>query len=157
MKRGQIYYISGQNCLGEHDRKSSRPGVIVSSDSLLAISDKVQVVWLTTHPHNDLPTHVKIQATGRTSFALCEQITWINRERLYELYGECGQQEMADIDKALMFSLGLSPAEDKAPTKGHNRLLQDYLQLRAELEGTRAARDVYKTELFARLDKGAEK
>ena len=47
---------------------------------------------------------------SRESFALLEQIRTIDRTRLQEWVGRLGQQEMEEINQALIISVGLSPA-----------------------------------------------
>ena len=106
-KRGEIYYIEPYYTTGS-EQKAGRPAVIVSNEKNNEYSSTVEVVYLTTKPKHDLPTHVTVRGTGRDSIALCEQITSVAIERLGEYCGECNNQELAAIDTALMISLDLS-------------------------------------------------
>jgi len=111
IKRGNIYFVKRRNELtyGSETAKS-RPGIIVSNDALNATSDVVEVVYLTTQPKKDLPTHVKIDATGTPSVALCEQIDHVSVQLLGNWSGVCNDEEMAAIDAAMMCSLGIETA-----------------------------------------------
>lgn len=106
MKRGEIYYIQRRDTIGAEIMKA-RPGVIVSCDALNATSEVVEVVYLTTQPKKDMPTHVTIQATGVISTALCEHIDHVSTQLLGDFCGTCSAEEMADIDKALLWYLGI--------------------------------------------------
>ena len=65
------------------------------------------MVYLTTQPKNDLPTHVVIRATGKESIALCEQVHTVAVERVGDYCGECSKNEMQSVDIALLVSLSL--------------------------------------------------
>lgn len=106
MKRGEIYYITRRDTIGAETAKA-RPGIIVSNNALNATSSVVEVVYLTTQPKKDLPTHVTITSTGVQSTALCEQIDAVSVMLVGDYCGVCSEQEMRDIDQALMASLGI--------------------------------------------------
>ena len=106
-KRGEIYYVKSHYTTGSEQR-AGRPAIIVSNEKNNANSATVEVVYLTTQPKHDLPTHVTVRGTGRDSIALCEQITSISTDRLGEYCGECSNQELAALETAMMISLDLS-------------------------------------------------
>lgn len=106
-KRGEIYYIESYYTTGSEQR-AGRPAIIVSNEKNNANSATVEVVYLTTQPKHDLPTHVTVRGTGKDSIALCEQITSISTDRLGEYCGECSKQELAALETAMMISLNLS-------------------------------------------------
>ena len=111
MKRGDIYYIQRRNTInvvGEIPK--SCPAIIVSADDLNAACETVEVVYLTTNPRGDLPTHVQIDATGIPSTALCEMVDHVSRLLVENYCGTCSPEEMAAIDGALARSLGLTAA-----------------------------------------------
>lgn len=142
MKRGDIYYIEKHDAYGSEIRKA-RPGVIVSNDMLNQTSDVVEVVYLTTQPKKELPTHVVINATGCESTALCEQINAVDIRRVGTYCGTCTPDEMLAIDRALCASLDLASArrirDDRVATMAppRDRTLLD------ELERVKAERDRY--------------
>ena len=74
VKRGEIYYISRGGYNTGSEQQADRPGVIVSNDKNNKNSQTLEVVYLTTRPKNELPTHCTIRSTGRVSTVLCEQI-----------------------------------------------------------------------------------
>lgn len=111
-KRGEIYYIESYYTTGSEQR-AGRPAVIVSNEKNNEHSGTMEIVYLTTQPKHDLPTHVTVRGTGRDSIALCEQITSIAVERIGEYCGECNEREMAAIDTALLISLDLTMGGEK--------------------------------------------
>ena len=138
MKRGQIYYIHGQGCLGERDIKPARPGIIVTPDHLIDMVPRVQVVFLTTSPQYDLPCHAVINATGQPSTALCEQIAWVDKTRIGDFCGMLSTSEQERLDVALMVSLGLDLNTCSSPAEPAQH------DTTAELLTLRGERDAYK-------------
>ena len=106
VKRGDVFYVEPNSTYG-HEMRSGRPAVIVSNDINNRHSPVVEVVYLTTRPKPDLPTHVMVRATGTPSTALCEQVSSVDRSRLGSFCGSCTVKEMQSIDTALLISLGL--------------------------------------------------
>lgn len=72
MKRGQIYYVRSNYREEGSEQRGGRPAVIVSNDKNNANSNTVEVVYMTTKPKTDLPTHVYIESALRPSTLLCE-------------------------------------------------------------------------------------
>lgn len=110
-RRGENYYIN--NASKEHigsEMKKDRPAVIVSCDANNKHSDVLEVVFLTSAPKKDLPTHVTIRSTGRKSEALCEQPTPVSVERINNFVGKASEKEMEQIDIALLIGLGIKLA-----------------------------------------------
>ena len=106
IKRGEIYYIDKGPVYGS-EQQGGRPGIIISNDMGNKASDIAQVVYITTQPKNNLPTHVTIHSTRQVSTVLCEQIWTITQSRVGDYVGQVTEEEMALIDKALFISLGL--------------------------------------------------
>lgn len=115
MKRGEIYFIRPASTVGSEIAKG-RPAVIVSNDALNATSEVVEVVFLTTQPKKELPSHAHVEATGTPSTALCEQINTVSKSRVGDYFGECSEEEMHAIDLAMMNALGLTLGKG-SPTK----------------------------------------
>ena len=109
--RGEIYYIEKGKAPGDDGsiQHPGRPGIIVSNDANNIHSETVEVVYLTTAPKTDLPTHCTIVSATRTSTAICEQIQTVSKERLGNYIGLCTANEMEDVDRCLAISLGLKP------------------------------------------------
>jgi len=110
-KRGELYYIFKASVGSEIDAEDGRPGIIVSNDRNNRHSSCVEVVFLTTRDKAPMPTHVEINATGRRSTALCEQIHTVSVDRIGSFCGRCTDDEMEAVDEALLASLGISEAE----------------------------------------------
>ena len=105
-QRGDIFYIKGI----ENDKvggRKNRPAVVVSNNANNRHSDRIEIVYLTTQPKADLPTHVTIRSTGQVSTALCESVNTVHEDRFENYAGKCTEQEMEHIDIALMTSLGI--------------------------------------------------
>lgn len=115
MKKGDIYIIRRRDTIGAEIQKA-RPGIIVSCNTLNDTSTVAEVVYLTTSPRRNLPTHAHIQATGRPSVALCEQIDSVSVQLLGECVGHLSDEETQDVNRALLCSLGL---DDDEPVTYH--------------------------------------
>lgn len=107
IRRGEIFYIArgGASCGSE--QYADRPAVVVSNDENNKHSGIIEVAYLTTQPKKELPTHVTIRSTGRVSTVLCEQVTSVSVKRVNNYIGQVSEQEMKNIDIALMISLQL--------------------------------------------------
>lgn len=110
MKRGEIYYIQKRPTTGS-EIAGARPAVIVSNDILNATSDVVLVVYLTTKPRKEMPTHATIEATGLTSTAICEHIDHVSTELVGAYCGTCSEEEMIAIENATLAALGIEIEE----------------------------------------------
>ena len=108
VSRGEVYYIMPAEYTVGSEQMAGRPAIIVSNDKNNTYSSVVEVVYLTTQPKNDLPTHVTIRSTSRESTALCEQIQSVSAQRIGSWCAKCTQAEMDAVDKALQISLGIN-------------------------------------------------
>lgn len=107
IKRGDIYYIVSNYQEEGSEQRAGRPAVVVSNDMCNQYSRVVEVVYLTTKPKTDLPTHIDIRSSDRPSIALCEQINSVSVDRLGDYVGACSKYEMDMLDAALLISLGI--------------------------------------------------
>lgn len=100
------------------------------------------VVYLTTKPKGNYPTNVPINATGKPSTALCDQVTTVAKDRLGENYHVCSTKEMENVDAGIRaafgFGLGAEAVLDETST-GKYVASSDQELLRIQAE-----RDVYK-------------
>ena len=141
MKRGEIYYIAYRETTGA-EINNARPGVIVSCNALNETSEVVEVVYLTTRPKKELPTHAHIRATGIDSTALCEQVDTVSKLKVGNYCGTCSAEEMAAIDHGLRCSLNLrGPTEDEV--RRATEVTPAELNLLNELKRVQAERDRY--------------
>ena len=107
IERGDIFYINKSDATCGSEQKAGKPGIIVSNNKNNQNSETVEVIYLTTRPKPDLPTHVTIRSTSLVSTALCEQITSVSTKRLGEYIGMVSQSEMLELEEAMIASLGL--------------------------------------------------
>lgn len=76
IKRGDIYFIRDTRQSIGSEQKADRPAVIVSNDANNKHSGVYEVVYMTTQPKTDLPTHfitnnTHYTANGRLETAFC--------------------------------------------------------------------------------------
>lgn len=130
IRRGEIFYIArgGASCGSE--QYADRPAVVVSNDENNKHSGIIEVVYLTTQPKTELPTHVTIRSTGRVSTVLCEQVTSVSVERVNNYIGQVSEQEMKNIDIALMISLQLD-----GDSKSHKQYNETIKRQQEEING----------------------
>lgn len=106
INRGDIFYVNQSETVGSEQR-SGRPAIIVSNSLCNEHSPVVEVVYLTCQHKKPMPTHVRIESAGRRSIALCEQISSVDVSRLGDFKGHLTDEELEQIDAALMCSLDL--------------------------------------------------
>lgn len=104
--KGDIFYVLKGGWTIGSEMDAGRPAVVVSNDVGNEHSGIVEVVYLTSQPKKDLPTHTKILCSV-PSIALCEQIHTVSKERLGGYIRTCTKKEIDAIDAALKISLGL--------------------------------------------------
>lgn len=134
IKRGDIWYVSKDNYTG-CEQAAGRPAIIVSNEKNNACAETVEVVYLTTQPKKDLPTHVLIRSSERESTALCEQITTVSVDRLLGYKGHLTPAEMTNVEVAMLISLELEvgkPVEKswRSRKKFRSSGMSRYLRLR---------------------------
>jgi mRNA interferase MazF len=146
MRRGEVYLIKRRDTIGAEITKT-RPAVIISNDNLNATSEVVEVIYLTTQPKKDLPTHVSVNATGVASLAICEQIDSVSTMLVCGKVGFCSEAEMAAIDRALLHSLGIEQKPANVTATSNKEKTQELSAsekgLLTELAKMQAERDRY--------------
>lgn len=115
IKRGDIYWITKNPCqpTAGSVQEPGRPGIVVSNDANNACALTLEIVYLTCKQKKPLPTHCAIESTGKPSIALCEQVQTISDEQIREYIGHCTEEEMAELDRCIAISLGLTEVDDK--------------------------------------------
>lgn len=123
-RRCEIFYIDKNPNRPTYGstQEPGRPAIIVSNNLNNAHAFVYEIVYLTTQPKKDLPTHCTIRSAKYPSVALCEQITTVSDEQVRDYQGKCTEEEMAMVDACLAISLGLDigkevPAEE--PTESY--------------------------------------
>ena len=146
IKRGDIYWITTnpyRPSVG-HMMHQNRPAIIVSNDACTTCAPTLQVVFLTTKPKRDLPTHCTIRSSNRVSTAICEQITTISKsEQIGNYIGTCTEQEMEMVDSCLASSLGLDFKMEPERTRSDDSYI---VGLEREIERLKASLEQHKRE-----------
>lgn len=107
IRRGDIFYIEKYATVGS-EQMAGRPALVVSNDKCNENADTIEIVYLTTAPKKDLPTHVTIRSALRESTALCEQVTTVSVTKVKDYMCSASAKEMAQIELALLISLDLN-------------------------------------------------
>ena len=124
IKRGDIYYIRDTRQSVGSEQRADRPAVIVSNNTNNKHSNVFEVVYMTTQPKTDLPTHFIITSALRPSTVLCEQISSVYEERIGEWIGTLTPEEMKALDQCLKVSIGIK-AEPAGGTESLQQQLKD--------------------------------
>lgn len=89
--QGEIWLFDPDPTIGNEIGKKIRPCLIVSSNSWNKIRSGLVIIVPLTSVHKDILTHVRIESPeaglNTVSFALCEQIRSISKERLKKRIG----------------------------------------------------------------------
>ena len=108
-KKGEIWNIKqGDSKPTGTEIWANRPGIIVSNNATNQKAGFVNVVYLTTAEKKPMPYHVHVVSGGKPATALCEQIFAVDKSRIDFYIGEITEEELLNVDKALLFSLGIS-------------------------------------------------
>lgn len=159
MKRGDIYFITRGYTEEGSEQRAGRPAIIVSNDKCNENSNVLEVVYLTTQPKNDLPTHVDIRSAPQNSIALCEQINSIFKDRFGDYLGTCTEYEMTMIDAALAISLDLKFDASKkeravvVPLPDNSAIKEKLKERETEIVKISTERDTYKALYEGMLDR----
>ena len=113
VKRGQMYYIHKRPPFKESrelNPKGGRPAIIVSRDEDNFMSGTVNVVYLTSEHNIRFLRDTQFKLTGGKmvrSVAKCEQIDTVDKQCLGDYIGDCNEEELDLLDKALCLSLNI--------------------------------------------------
>lgn len=144
VKRGDIFYIANSKFYStDPSNEAGRPGIIVSNDTLNEHSPVVEVVYLTTKDKKPMPTHVGILCKI-PSTALCETIYTVTKDRLGDFVRSCTDKEMAEINRGMLCSLGITaPVVEREVKTSEN----------ADTTSLAVEKNLYKTLYEQLLDK----
>lgn len=117
IKRGDIYFIRDTRQSIGSEQRADRPAIIISNDRNNNHSSVYEVVYMTTQPKTDLPTHFIINSALRTSTVLREQINSVYEERIGEWIGTLTPEEMKQLDECLTVSVGINTKAEKEPAE----------------------------------------
>lgn len=164
--RGEMYYIHEDYSAVGHEMKAGRPAIIVSNDMNNEFSTTVEIIYLTTKPKKELPTHTCVRSCSLTSTSLCEQITTIDKARIGDYRGRITDDEMYELESAILASLGMEqyafgnesdvpetiPSSNVAAT-ADDKLLQENDTLKEQLKEAQMKNDMLQQMYDALLSK----
>ena len=108
--RGEIWTVNLNPTRG-HEQAGQRPALVVSADQLNASAAGLIVVIPLTTKGRGIPLHVEMQppdgGVQRTSFAMCENIRAVVKERLTKRWGMVSRDTMKEVEKRLYMLLEL--------------------------------------------------
>ena len=165
VRRGEIHYISKNVTVGS-EQNAGRPAIIVSNDIQNIHSPVYIVVYLTTQPKKELPTHAVINSTGVQSIALCEHVDSVSYERVMKYVATCTDEEMQAVDNCLKIALALDESDKlrrgtELRSEGFKNTETHYPppknEASEELTGLRIERNMYKSMYEKLLDKMLER
>lgn len=140
VRRGEIHWIEkAQSTYGSETQKS-RPALVVSNNMQNSTSEIIQVVYLTSQPKKDLPTHVTVHSTSNGkaegSTILCENVFSISKLRLQEnsYHTRLSDADMEKVDKALRIGLALDAEPTQVPTDAEETETQELAQAKMEIQ-----------------------
>lgn len=114
IKRGEIYEILLDGCRGSEVAKL-RPCIVCQNDIENRYAPTTIVIPISHRNVRNQPTQVEIKPwmleTGFgevNGIALSEQIRTIDRSRIRDLVATLNPQGMAEIDKAILISMGIA-------------------------------------------------
>lgn len=108
--RGQVWLIDLDPTRG-HEQAGTRPGLIISVDQFNQTPLGLAVVVPITSRAKEFPLHVRIDppqgGLQHTSFAKCEDVRSVSRERLSKLLGRVSPTVLRQVEDRLRLVLGL--------------------------------------------------
>jgi mRNA interferase MazF len=117
--RGMVVEVSLDPVVG-HEQGRSRPCVVIQNDVGNRFASTTIVVPLTdaAHVRTPSPIYVRIKkgdgGATKDNYALCDQIRTVDQRRFRTVFGTLSAEAMAEIDAALLISLGLPGAMPRA-------------------------------------------
>ena len=148
IKRGDIYYIRDTRQSIGSEQRADRPAVIISNNENNRHSAVYEVVYMTTQPKTDLPTHFITTSALRPSTVLCEQISSVYEDRIGEWIGTLTPDEMKTLDQCLAVSIGIKAAGNTEDTESLRQQLETaeakLAEIGAQLWTAESQRQTYK-------------
>jgi len=154
IKRGDIYYIKRTALYPDSETMTDTPAVVVSSDDINE-GERVQIVYLTNNPKQKSNTHVSISFFDKPSYALCENIRTCPVNKIASYIGRCTEEELEEIDKALIISLGIKVNQEQPVIV--NEVTNEFCDEKDYILKLEAEKDTYKNlyeNLLERILKG---
>ena len=115
-RRGDVYLANLDPYIGS-EQGGTRPVVVVQNNVGNRYSPTVIVLAVTSRMNKArLPTHIEVPSPigglPRDSVILAEQVRTLDKQRLTERLGALPESVMAQVDRALLMSLGIGARTD---------------------------------------------
>jgi len=95
VKQYEIYWINLDPTVGSEIQKT-RPGIVITPDSMNNNIDTIIIAPLTTKSH-DYPTRLKTNVAGKECWAVIDQIRAIDKSRLNEKIGDMDKNDILKL------------------------------------------------------------
>lgn len=102
--RGDLYRLKSDRRASGHEQRGARYCVVIQSD---ALQRSTVLVAPTSTTAREATVRPAIEIDGTKTRVIVEQATCIDLTRLGEFAGRLTSEEMAEVDQALRYVLGL--------------------------------------------------
>jgi mRNA interferase MazF len=151
IKRGEIYYIRDIRQTTGSEQRADRPAVIISNNDNNKHSSVYEVVYMTTQPKTDLPTHFITASALRPSTVLCEQISSVYEDRIGEWIGTLTPEEMQQLDQCLAISIDIKTGSGEETENLRQQLTEAEARQQAAEKQMQTYKEMYEFLLSKQL------
>jgi mRNA interferase MazF len=106
IKRGEVWWVDFNPSIAGEIQKT-RPAVIISNDFANEVSNRLQVVPITSNISKCYPCETYILVNDKKSKAMADQIMTVSKQRLKSKIGIVSNSEMMLIEKIIKLQLQL--------------------------------------------------
>jgi mRNA interferase MazF len=112
MKRGEVYWAMFSPRSGS-EQQGIRPALLISGNSMNQNPawNSLLVIPITTRANSERPTLVSLPIGAgnlpSASFAICHQITTLDRSKFRDYIGELDSKHIAAVEQGLLAALGI--------------------------------------------------
>lgn len=132
MERGEVYYLKVDNSYGS-EMSVGRPVLVVTANEYIDKFPTVTVVYLTTSSTR-FGMKVRLRTPNRTSWARCDQVYTVDKERLTSIMCKLKPDEIAEVDDALSLVTGLRPKTEEILEVEKPVVVDDTEKIRLQIE-----------------------
>jgi mRNA interferase MazF len=106
VKRQEIWWVDFNPSVAGEIQKT-RPAVIVSNEFANEVSNRVQVIPLTSNIDKCYPCEAYISVNNKKSKAMADQIMTVSKQKLKSKIGVISDSDMRSIERAIIVQLCL--------------------------------------------------